>query len=77
MAEDNQGCEHCSNEFPIETMTMMGEHWFCQGCYDGWKKEFDACDHHWAPEESEFGEPGQYCNKCSGFQLLDEAGHTS
>lgn len=74
MVEELQGCEHCSKEFSLETMTMMGEYWFCQGCYDEWKSEFDACVHHWTPEESEFGEPGRYCDKCSGFQLLDPVG---
>jgi len=75
MSEDLQGCEHCAKEFPIETMTMMGDYWYCQGCYDEWKAHFDACDHHWTPEESEFGEPGRYCDKCSGFQLLDDVGN--
>jgi hypothetical protein len=70
MAEDNQGCEHCLKEFPIETMLSMSDCWYCQGCYDEWKKEFDACDHDWVPEESEFGEPGRHCDKCNGFQLL-------
>jgi hypothetical protein len=73
---DLQGCEHCSKEFPIDTMTSMGDFWICQVCYDGWKKEFDACEHHWTPEASEFGEPGQYCDKCSGFQLLDAVGES-
>lgn len=71
MAEDLQGCESCSKDFPIETMTMMCDCWFCEGCYKEWKAEFDACEHHWTPEDSEFGEPGRYCDKCSCFQLLD------
>lgn len=67
-AVEMQGCEHCGKEFPFDdNMTMMGEYWFCHGCYTEWKAVFDACDHHWTPEESEFGDPGQYCDKCHGF----------
>ena len=74
MNEDLQGCEHCSNHFPIENMTSMGDFWICQECYSDWKKEFDACEHAWAPELSEFGEPGRYCDKCCGFQLIEHVG---
>lgn len=66
---DLQGCESCGKEFDVGTMTLMGEYWFCEGCYDEWKKQFDACEHSWEPELSEFGEPGKYCHKCSGFTL--------
>lgn len=68
---DLQGCEHCSKEFPIETMTMMGDCWFCVGCYFEWRAEFEACQHDWAPGHFD-GEPGKLCNKCSGF-IRDEA----
>lgn len=67
-----QDCEHCGKMHGIGTMTMMSDCWFCEDCYKEWKAEFAACDHHWTPEESEFGEPGQYCDKCSGFRLLPE-----
>jgi hypothetical protein len=65
--DDLQGCEHCSKEFPIEDMTMMGDCWFCADCYADWKKTFDACEHKWEPDQDEFGEPGKYCEKCHGF----------
>ena len=68
---DLQGCEHCAKDFTIENMTSMGDFWICQECYTDWKAEFDKCDHAWEPEDSEFGEPGRYCHKCCGFQLLD------
>jgi hypothetical protein len=68
---ERQGCEHCGEDHDLSTMTMMGDYWFCQNCCDEWKKDFDACDHLWEPQESEFGEPGRYCGKCCGFTLLD------
>lgn len=73
---DLQGCEHCGKEFPVETCHMMSDVWICDGCYKDWKKIFDACQHEWEPEESEFGEPGQYCHKCCGFQLTKAVHHT-
>ena len=36
----------------------MGDCWFCHACYTAWKAEFDACEHDWEPELSEFGEDG-------------------
>lgn len=61
-----QGCEHCSKEFPLDQMTMMGDYWFCQGCETEWRAEFDACEHVWEGS-FEDGVKGCYCPKCSGF----------
>lgn len=61
------GCESCQNEFPIETMTLMCDNWFCEACTTEWRAGFDVCDHTWTPEHDEYGDPGQYCEKCSGF----------
>lgn len=68
---DLQQCEHCSKEFPIEQMTTMSDCWFCQGCYDDFKKHFDACEHEWTPRHNEHGDPGKHCHKCSGFVCDD------
>lgn len=62
-----QACEHCQKEYPIEQVHTMEGCWICDGCYAEWKAEFDACDHDWAPDHDEFGEPGKACRKCSGF----------
>jgi len=67
-------CEACQREFPIETMTLMSDNWFCEECTAEWRKHFDACDHSWTPETDEHGDPGQYCTKCSGF-VRDEDAH--
>lgn len=73
MAEpiDLQQCESCSKEYPIESMQMMEDDWFCEGCYVAWKQEFDACEHRWSQHTSTMGEPGRYCSKCAGF-VADE-----
>jgi hypothetical protein len=68
-APEMQTCEHCGKDFDIEDCHMMGDCWFCDGCYKDWKQTFDSCTHEWEPEESEFGEPGRYCHKCCGFEL--------
>lgn len=71
------GCEHCGKDFPFDdNMVRMADCWFCGGCYAEWKAEFDKCEHAWEPEDSEFGEPGRYCHKCCGFQLLDAHSET-
>jgi hypothetical protein len=64
---DLQGCESCGKEYPIESMQMMEDNWFCERCYVAWKQEFDACDHRWKPHTSSMSEPGRLCEKCSGF----------
>lgn len=61
-----QGCEHCSKEFPLDQVTMMGEYWFCHGCEAEWRAVFDACEHQWE-DSSDDGVQGTYCPKCSGF----------
>lgn len=67
MATEMQGCEHCSKEFPIETMSMMSDCWFCEGCTADFRAHFDACKHDWSPHHDEHGDAGQICSKCSGF----------
>jgi hypothetical protein len=62
-----QACEHCGNEFPIQTMRRMPDCWFCELCCADFQKQFDACDHKWSPHTDEMGDPGQYCEHCSGF----------
>ena len=74
---DLQGCEHCGKEFPLDECVTMVDCWYCDGCYKEWKAVFDACQHDWEPELSEFGEDGRYCHKCSGFQLLETEGAPS
>jgi hypothetical protein len=69
---DLQACEHCGKSVPIEQCVMMVDCWYCDGCYREWKTHFDACAHEWEPEESEHGEPGRYCHKCCGFQVIDD-----
>lgn len=64
---DLQGCEHCSKEFPIEKMTMMGDYWFCLECFAAWLTFFNQCNHEFEPETNSEGEPGQFCSKCNGF----------
>ena len=64
---DLQQCEHCNKQFPIEMMTSMEDCWFCQGCVEEWRKEFDACAHDWSPHVSTMGEEGRICSRCNGF----------
>lgn len=66
-AVELQGCEHCSKEFPIETMRRMSDCWFCESCTDEFQKNFDVCDHKWSPHTDEMGDHGSYCERCSGF----------
>lgn len=75
MAEpvDLQQCEHCSKEFPIETMTSMEDCWFCEVCVAAWQKEFDACDHQWTPHTNSMSEPGRICERCNGFVAAEGA----
>lgn len=62
-----QTCEHCSKDFPIESMRMMSECWFCEACTDDFHKHFETCDHKWSPHTDEHGDAGKYCENCSGF----------
>jgi len=62
-----QRCEHCLQYAQIETMTHMSEAWFCQPCVENWKATFDACDHQWSPWVDEYGDQGQFCERCTGF----------
>lgn len=64
---DLQGCERCSKEFDIETMSMMDDCWFCESCVADFQKTFDACQHQWEPHTDTMGDAGQYCSKCTGF----------
>lgn len=63
---DLQQCEHCIKEFPIETMTMMEDDWFCQACVKEWRAHFDACDHQWKPYTDVMGDPSLICENCNG-----------
>lgn len=62
-----QGCERCGKENPIETMRLMEDCWFCKECTDEFDAEFKSCDHKWSPHIDSMGDPGQYCERCSGF----------
>jgi hypothetical protein len=62
-----QTCEHCSKDANIETMTLMDGGWFCAECTADFQKHFAACDHRWSPHTDEMGDPGQYCEHCTGF----------
>jgi hypothetical protein len=62
-----QTCEHCSKDANLETMTLMESCWFCADCTADFQKHFDACDHKWSPHVDEMGEPGQCCERCTGF----------
>jgi hypothetical protein len=62
-----QGCEHCGKDHNLETMRMMSDCWFCEDCTADFQKHFDACSHKWSPHVDEMGDPGQYCEHCSGF----------
>jgi hypothetical protein len=64
--QELQGCEHCGKEVPIESMTTMGDCWFCSPCTDEWRAHFASCKHVFTPSH-EHGDAGQYCEKCSGF----------
>lgn len=68
---DLQGCECCPREFPIETMTMMDDCWFCDSCTAEFRRTFDACEHQWEPHTDSMGDRGRYCVRCSGF-VMDE-----
>ena len=71
--EEKQGCEHCSKEFPLETMSCSADGcWICEGCYADFKKQFDACEHDWEPHTDEMGDEGRVCKRCSGFVLNDD-----
>jgi predicted nucleic acid-binding Zn ribbon protein len=64
---DIQGCENCSNEFPIETMRMTDDGcWICSGCDSEFRQHFSSCGHQWESHVNSHGEPSQYCPKCSG-----------
>jgi hypothetical protein len=67
-----QGCEHCSKEFPIETMQHMEGNWFCEVCTNEFQEAFKICEHKWSPHTNEMGDPGQYCENCSGFVSDDD-----
>ncbi len=67
MAEELQGCEHCGKDFPLETMRMMSDCWYCEGCTAEFQKHFDVCAHSWSSHVDEMGDAGQYCEHCSGF----------
>ena len=71
MAEEIQGCEHCQKEFPLETMRMMSDAWFCEPCTKEWQQIFDACQHKWTPHVDEMGDDGRYCERCTGFVADD------
>lgn len=62
-----QGCEHCNKEYDLESMTRMGDGWFCEGCCADFQANFDACDHLWSPAVDDMGDEGQHCPKCCGF----------
>lgn len=66
-----QPCERCSKETNLESMTIMEDCWFCAECVADFQKHFDACDHKWTPYTSTMGDPGQYCERCTGF-VCDE-----
>lgn len=74
MAEDMQGCERCSKEHPIETMTMMEDYWFCAECVADFQQLFDGCNHKWEPHTDTMGYPGRCCSRCTGF-VRDEDAH--
>lgn len=69
---DMQACEHCTKEHPIETMTLMEDCWFCHDCTEDFQKHFDACEHQWSPYVDQMGDPGQVCERCSGFVRNDD-----
>lgn len=64
---DLQGCERCSKENPIESMTMMDDGWFCAECTADFQKSFASCEHKWEPHTDHMGDDGQYCSRCTGF----------
>jgi hypothetical protein len=66
-----QACERCSKETSLESMSMMEDCWFCADCTADFQKHFDACDHKWSPHVGSMGDPGQYCERCTGF-VADE-----
>lgn len=71
MDEELQGCEHCEKEFPLETMRMMSDAWFCEACTEEWQEIFDNCQHEWSPYVDAMGGDGRICERCSGFVAND------
>lgn len=70
---DLRGCEHCSKEFPVETMSHSADgYWMCEGCCAEFKKTFDACEHEWEPHVDAMGDEGRVCKRCSGFVLNED-----
>jgi len=70
---DMQQCEHCEKAFPIETMTMMEDCWFCEACVKEWRAHFDACVHDWRPYTDTMGDEGRICDRCNGFVANEDA----
>jgi len=74
MTEDNDtcACEVCGAQADIETMSSCGDGcWMCPDCADKARAEFKACDHQWSAATDAFGEPAQFCSRCSHI-VLDE-----
>lgn len=65
-------CEHCDKDADIGSMTLMEGCWFCAPCVADFQKTFDACDHKWSPHVNEMGDPGQCCERCTGFVCDDD-----
>lgn len=61
-----QSCERCDKDCSLESMSMMEDCWFCAECTADFQRHFDSCDHKWSHTDA-MGDPGQYCERCSGF----------
>jgi hypothetical protein len=46
---------------------MMEDCWFCESCTNEFREAFKICEHKWSPHTDVMGDPGQYCEHCSGF----------
>ena len=66
-------CECCDGKARIEEMTGCGDGcWMCPKCAAEAAEAFRTCDHKWSPAHDEFGDPGQYCERCSHIVLNED-----
>lgn len=66
-------CEACGEKAKINQMTSCADGcWMCPQCAAEAEAEFRSCDHQWTSTHDEYGDPAQFCERCSHI-VLDES----
>lgn len=69
--DDLTRCDFCPAMISLEDAIPAGDGYICPVCWGKWRESFAACQHSWTPHDGEFGEAGQYCDRCMGW-VADE-----